>query len=106
MNLILENRTQEKNPFLEKSFLSVRKSIAESHLSEDIKKEFSSFLAFDAITEKNFKRIFEIMIETWWDKKFFVYDEDYLKEDFYKSAIKIFLKVWEDIFRETWMELN
>jgi len=84
----------------------VRKSIDESHLSEDIKKEFSRFLSFDAITEKNFKRIFEIMIETWWDKKFFVYDEDYLKEDFYKSAIKIFLKVWEDIFRETWMELN
>lgn len=84
----------------------MRKSIDESHLLEDIKKGFSSFLAFDAITEKNFKRIFEIMIETWWDKKFFVYDEGYLKEDFYKSAIKIFLKVWEDIFRETWMELN
>lgn len=60
LNLILENRTQEKNPFLEKSFLSVRKSIDESHLSEDIKKEFSRFLAFDVITEKNFKRIFEI----------------------------------------------
>lgn len=100
LNLLMEKEFWKKNIFLEKSLLNTKKSILESNFSEELKKELSSFLNFESINEKNFKRILQIFEEYWWNEKYFSYDEKRLKENFEKNMIKIFFEIWEKMFEE------
>lgn len=100
LNLLMEKEFWKKNIFLEKSLLNTKKTILESNFSEELKKELSSFLNFESINEKNFKRILQIFEEYWWNEKYFSYDEKRLKENFEKNMIKIFFEIWEKMFEE------